>query len=361
MHERGTKVILVIDLAFAVPGDLQKVTGGYAYARKLFQLLEHFDVVAHHLKLPGSFPFPSVEDLEFSAQVFRQVHPDTTLMIDGLAYGALSQNAVDSIEQRRIVALVHHPLGFESGLSEDQQTALRASETYALARASRIITTSSVTAKLLEEQYQVSAGDITVAEPGVALSSRAVGGDGVVQLLAVGAVIPRKDYLSLIDALKQVKCSDWHLTIVGATDHDREYAQTVREAILSSGLWRRIELAGEVSTPELNASYASADIFVMTSRYEGYGMVLTEALARGLPIVCTDAGAMAETVGDDAAIKVPAGDALAFAASLQKLLTNADERQRRADAAWSAAKLLPSWDGCARKVADVVKSLSGVK
>ena len=69
---------------------------------------------------------------------------------------------------------------------------------------------------------------------------------------------------------------------------------------------------------------------------------------------------MAETVGDDAAIKVPAGDALAFAASLQKLLTNADERQRRADAAWSAAKLLPSWDGCARKVADVVKSLSGV-
>ena len=358
MREHGTKVILVIDLAFAVPGDLQKVTGGYAYARKLFQLLEHFDVAAHHLHLPGSFPFPSAEDLELSAQIFRQVHPDTTLMIDGLAYGALSQSAVDAIEQR-IIALVHHPLALESGLSEGQQRELRASETYALARASRIITTSSVTAKLLQEQYQVSAGDISVAEPGSPRSARAVGGDGVVQLLAVGAVIPRKDYLGLIEALKLVEHSHWQLTIVGATDHNRGYAQKVREAILSSGLRRQIELAGEVSTPELNASYASADIFVMSSRYEGYGMVLTEALARGLPIVCTDAGAMAETVGDDAAIKVPAGDAMAFAGSLQKLLTNPEERQRRADAAWSAAKLLPSWDGCARKVADVVKSLSG--
>ena len=350
----------MIDLAFAVPGDLQKITGGYAYARKLFQLLEHFDVAAHHLQLPGSFPFPNEEDLQTSSQVFSQVHPDTALMIDGLAYGALSRSAVDAIEQR-IIALVHHPLALESGLSEEQQRKLRASETYALSKASRIITTSSVTAQLLQEQYEVAASLVTVAKPGSPRSARAVGGGGVVQLLAVGAVIPRKDYLGLIEALQLVEHADWQLKIVGATDHDRGYTQKVREAILSSGLRSQIELAGEVSTPELNSSYASADIFVMSSRYEGYGMVLTEALARGLPIVCTNAGAIAETVGDDAAIKVPAGDPSAFASSLQQLLTDPDERQRRADAAWLAAKLLPSWDGCARKVADVVKSLSGTK
>ncbi len=354
------KGIWVTDLAFAVPGDLQKITGGYAYARKLFLHLPQFGVTPHHLQLPGSFPFPSADDLDASAQIFAQVHPTTTLMVDGLAYGALSGAVADAIEQR-VIALVHHPLALESGLNEEQRQALRVSEIRALAKADHVITTSAATARLLQDSYDVPAERTTVAEPGTKKGTRAVGGDGTAKLLAVGAVIPRKDYVGLIEALGQLEYADWQLTIVGATDHDGGYAQKVREAILSSGLRRQIELAGEVSADDLDHHYSSADIFVMPSRYEGYGMVLTEALAYGLPIVCTNAGAMAETVSDAAALKVPAEDPPAFARALDQLLRDPAERSRRADAAWAAAQALPTWEGCAEKVANVVKSLDGVK
>lgn len=348
----------MIDLAFAVPGDLNKITGGYAYARQLFKLLPHFGVEPHHLQLPGSFPFPISDDLETTSQLIAQVHPNTALMVDGLAYGALPRAVVDAIEQR-VIALVHHPLALESGRTMQQQEDLRRTETVALSKAERIITTSSVTARVLEQDYGVPNNRVSVAEPGTQRAARAHGGNGTLKLLAVGAVISRKNYLGLIDALRQQEFADWELTIVGATDHDIAYARQVREAILGSGLRRQILLAGEVSQDELNAYYAGTDIFVMPSRYEGYGMVLTEALARGLPIVCTNAGAMAETVSDDVALKVEPGNPSEFARALAILLENSEERRQRADAAWAAAQLLPSWDSCAQKVANVVKSMSG--
>ncbi|MEM7751079.1 MAG: glycosyltransferase family 4 protein, partial [Pseudomonadota bacterium] len=220
---------------------------------------------------------------------------------------------------------------------------------------------SAATAKLLQESYEVPTERTTVSEPGTKRASRAVRGEGTIKLLAVGAVIPRKDYVGLIEALGQLEHSDWQLTIVGATDHDGGYAQQVREAIMGSGLRRQIELAGEVSADDLDRHYSGTDVFVMPSRYEGYGMVLTEALAHGLPIVCTNAGAMAETVSDMAALKVPPGDPTAFAQALDQLLCDPIERSKRADAAWAAGQALPTWEGCAGIVADVVKSLGGAK
>ena len=354
------KVLSVIDLAFAVPGDLQKITGGYAYARQLFALLPQFGVAPHHLQLPGPFPFPTQDDLAATAQVFAQLHPNTTLMVDGLAYGALPGDVLDGISQR-VIGLVHHPLALESGLTEGQKSHLKAAETLALAKADRVIATSPTTARLLQSNYNVPGGCITVAAPGTTQAARASGGSGSVNLLAVGAVIPRKDYLGLIGALGQLQVTEWHLTIVGAVEHNTGYAQRVREAILASGLRSQIELVGEVSAEELDRHFTRANIFVMPSRYEGYGMVLTEAVARGLPIVCTTAGAMAETVSDDVAVKVHPGDPSAFAKALEELLVDPGKRKQKADAAWEMARSLPTWENCAERVADVVKSLSGAK
>ena len=63
----------------------------------------------------------------------------------------------------------------------------------------------------------------------------------------------------------------------------------------------RVRMIGAVGTSELDRLYAGADLFVMPSLFEGYGMVLAEAMARGLPIVCTTGGAAAETAPDAAA------------------------------------------------------------
>ena len=104
----------------------------------------------------------------------------------------------------------------------------------------------------------------------------------------------------------------------------------MRAAIDEAGLADRITLVGPVSQERLADLYASADAFLLASLYEGYGMVLAEAMARGLPIVCTTGGAAAETVPDDAAIKVPPGDERAFAVGVKRVLQDADLRQRMA-------------------------------
>jgi glycosyltransferase involved in cell wall biosynthesis len=127
--------------------------------------------------------------------------------------------------------------------------------------------------------------------------------------------------------------------------------------MLETGLGHRVTLLGAVDQQRLAELYAKADIFVMSSLYEGYGMVLGEAMARGLPIVCTTGGAAAETAPDAAAIKVPPGDEAALSAAIGRLLDDQGLRARTADAAWAAAQGLPRWEDTARRIANVIKGL----
>ena len=201
-------------------------------------------------------------------------------------------------------------------------------------------------------------GPCGFAPPGTEPAQRATGGEGKVNLLAVGAVIPRKNYRGLIEALDGIRASDWHLTIAGSTTRHDACVSKVREAIERSGLQSRISLTGEVSDSALNELYAQSDAFVMPSLFEGYGMVLCEASARGLPIVCTTSGAMSDTVPDAAALKVAPDDLIGLRDAIRRIIEDDMLRQRLADASWQAGQSLPTWDDCARKVADVIKTVS---
>src|SRR5215212_8165032 len=229
----GSKARSVVEVAFAVPGELGSLTGGYAYARKLLRLLQAHGLRTRHIALPRSFPFPSSTDLERTKRSLSHTPKDAVLLIDGLAYGALPAELCETLE-RPIVALVHHPLGMESGLSPEQRSLFLKSEAAALAVASRVIVTSSLTACLLETDYCVLSEKITVAEPGVEPAARAQGTGAPVQLLAEAA-----------------------------------------------GLSDRIALAGAVPDSTLDQLYYRADILVSASLFEGYGMVLAEAMAHG--------------------------------------------------------------------------------
>jgi glycosyltransferase involved in cell wall biosynthesis len=147
------------------------------------------------------------------------------------------------------------------------------------------------------------------------------------------------------------------LTIAGALDLSPDATTALRAAIDRCNFADRITLAGALDDPALDACYASTDIFAMSSLFEGYGMALTEALARGLPIVTSSGGAAAETVPDSAALKTPPGDTAALATALRRVMTDVPLRRRMGDASWAAAALLPTWDDTARDIADVVKAL----
>src|SRR5262249_59287254 len=134
------------------------------------------------------------------AKALAEAPPHAVLLVDGLAYGAMPA-AVIGHARAPIVALVHHPLCLEAGLSATRQEALRRLETDALALARKIIVTSPLTQRTLIADFAVPAHKITVAEPGTDPASRAASsGQGPVRLLSVGAIVPRKAFHLLVRA-----------------------------------------------------------------------------------------------------------------------------------------------------------------
>ena len=345
------------DAVFAIPGDLALPTGGYAYDRRIMALLGNFGVAVRHLPLPGSFPVPTASDLDETARALRGVDTRAVLMVDGLAYGAMPAQLIDALPSP-ILALVHHPLCLEAGLDATRREALRASERSALARARHVLVTSPTTAATLVADFAVPRERITVAVPGTDPAARARGTGVPLQLLSVGAVVPRKAHDILVRALAPLQRRDWRLTIVGPTDRDPGALAALEAALHDTGLAQRVVLHGPAGTDELARLYAAADLFVMASLYEGYGMVLAEALARGLPIVCTTGGAAAETVPDAAALKVAPGDEGALTDAVGRLLDDARLRSRLGDAAWAAGQALPPWEETARIVAGAIGGIA---
>ena len=345
------------ELAFAIPGDIETRTGGTIYDKRVMAELRAAGWTVEHLEWPSSFPFPSPAD-EATVAASLAACPDGALvLIDGLAFGVLSDLAAAEAERLRLVALVHHPLALESGLSPADAERLAASERQALSHVRAIVVTSEMTAATLERDYGVDRASITVAMPGIdrPASVKAHHGDAAPNLLAVATVTPRKAYDVLIDALAQIADLEWHCTIAGSLDRAPDTTAAIRRQIEDNGLTGRIDLIGEVTDPA--PLYADADIFVHPSRYEGYGIVLAEALAHGVPVVATLAGAIPDVVPDDAGLLVPVDDPAAFADALRLLIGNPVIRRRFADGAAVAAMCFATWPDTAARIASALDAV----
>lgn len=347
----------MVEAAFAIPGDLATPTGGYGYGREVLARLPGLGIPIRHLALPAAYPAAAAEDLKETARLFASLPPDTVLLIDGLAFGAMPADLVAGIRQP-IIALVHHPLGYEPGLSQDRARELLASERQALAFARQVIATSPFTARLLVQEFAVPASAITVAVPGTEAAVRAHGTGRPLHLLSIGSVTPRKAFPVLVEALAPLAGFDWRLTIAGPVDRDESAVAELRASIARHRLENRIEVSGALDREQIASAYAAADVFVLPSLFEGFGMVLTEAMAHGLPIVCTTGGAAAETVPDAAAIKVPPGAPTSLSDALRRLMVDADLRGRLSDAAWEAAQHLPRWHETAQRIAAVIREVA---
>src|SRR5262249_5103544 len=154
-----------------------------------------------------------------------------------------------------------------------------------------VIATSAAVARLLVDDYGVAAGRLSGGEPGTGRVSpppRKREGEG--KLLAGGAVVPRKGYHVLVAAAARRR----HLPLrpMIARDYGRspQTSRRLRAEIARLGLADRITLLGAVTSGELSPLYASTDLFVLPSRFEGYGMAYTEAIAHGVPVIGTTAG-----------------------------------------------------------------------
>jgi glycosyltransferase involved in cell wall biosynthesis len=175
---------------------------------------------------------------------------------------------------------------------------LAASEREALRHVAAVITTSPSTARALSRDYGANCDRIIVAVPGVDRRPLARGSGGpVLHLLALGAVVPRKNHELLVRALAGVRHLPWRLSLVGDLTRAEKHVSLLRGMIATCGLSARIRLTGELASKKLAELWLGTDLFVSASRHEGYGMAIAEAFAHGVPVVATYAGAAGAWVG----------------------------------------------------------------
>jgi glycosyltransferase involved in cell wall biosynthesis len=305
------------------PGDPARRTGGFLYnARMVAGLRDRGHGVRVH-RLDAAWPLPpeppAPPDLPRGA----------TVVADGLLLTAMAP-ALSARPDLRVVALVHSPLWREGG-----GAALRAAEARALRACARIVATSEATAA---EVAADTGRPVAVVVPGTDPAPAAPAGPGH-RLLCPAHLIPRKGHLDLLAACAALPPVPWQLTLAGSPDADPAHAAAVARA--AGVLGGRVRLAGALDAAGMAAAYDRADLVVLPSHYEAFGMVLTEAVARGIPVLTAPAGAT-PLLGDAARV-VPAGDAAAWTGALAAWLGDGGLRARARVAARIAAAALPRW------------------
>ncbi len=343
---------------FIVPGEIKTRTGGFIYDRRIVAELiaQGFSVEVH--ELPPGWPVPDDYALAAAAQVLAAIPDDSLVIVDGLALGVLPEEAATHAQRLRLIALVHHPLAEETGLSREERDDFAYSERAALAQVRHVIATSGFTADALLD-YGVDRHKISVVLPGVDRVPLAMGaGRRETAMLCVATLTPRKAHDVLLNALSQLGNRPWRLHLVGSELRHPRHALGIRQLCDRLQLGSRVTFHGELGGRELDRVYHRSDLFVLASHYEGYGMVITEAVARGLPVVTTAGGALGHTLPNGAGLLAPPGDVAALRDVLRRVLDEPGLLDRLRQGAIAARERLPTWSQTAQNCARLLESLA---
>ena len=343
--------------AFLVPGRLDARTGGSIYDRRMVDGLRQRGWRVEVHELDESFPYPMPAALDRARHVLASLPRGTSVIVDGLAFGAMPALVEREAARLRFVALVHLPLAATIGLDPATSHELEASERRALAVAGLVIVSGTATMSLLA-QYDVAQDKVVVIEPGtdrVPLSRGS--GDSTPQLISVATLNPGKGHEILFRALAAIRHTNWHLTCVGSTRH-APTVDRLRTLLRCERLEQRVELVGELDEAGVAAAYDRADVFVLATLRETYGMAVAEALARGLPVVSTRTGAIADLVGDEAGLLVPPGNVEALTEALSRVLGDTTLRVRLAAGARRVRDRLPGWESAFDRMSAALEQVS---
>jgi len=349
-----------VTLHFIVAGDPAQHTGGYRYDARIVAALRARGWTVDVTGLPGRFPDADDSARRALQRTLAALADGATVVIDGLALGGLPEVAAAHAQRLRLIALIHHPLADETGLDANRRSAFLRSECTALSHMAGLIASSAFTARRLA-QLGVGGKPIAVVEPGVDAAPLAAADHEPPRLLCVATVTPRKGHDVLVAALASIADLDWTCDCIGSTARTPDHAAQVAAQISATGLDARIRLHGECSDAALAAAWRAADLFVLPSHYEGYGMVITEALAHGLPVLTTTGGALADTLPPGAGVAVPPGDAPALAAALRHLIGDASARHALRTRARAARVGLQDWTAAGDAFASALRNLLAVQ
>jgi glycosyltransferase involved in cell wall biosynthesis len=303
-------------------------SGGNLYDRRVLTGLVALGWSVREIAVPGAWPTPTEGQLAGLAAVLASIPDDGIVLVDGLVGSAAAEVLVPAAERLRLVVLIHLPLDSPG-------------EAAVLAAARAVVTTSPWTRLAVPAQ---------VATPGVdpaPLTTPSPPGD---RLLCVGAVAEHKGQDRLSAALGAVP-EPFTCTYVGSLTREPEFVAALRPRLDD-----RIRLAGALAGPDLADAYARTDLLVSASRGETYGMVATEALARGIPVLAVRVGGLPVALGHAPDGTVPGllvePDELTGA--VRRWLSDADLRERLRRSARGRRETLTGWDVTAGIVSGVL-------
>jgi glycosyltransferase involved in cell wall biosynthesis len=330
-------------VSLIVPSPFDTVSGGYGYDRRIVAGLREAGHVVEVVELIGAFPMVDDFARDSACAAWDRLPPDTKPVIDGLALPAF-RGLEDAISARGSVGLIHHPVSLETGLNEADQAALAAAERRLFPRLSRLIVTSETTAETVITGFHIPSECVHVVVPGTDDAPRCTGSAGpFCEVVSIGTLIPRKGHDILLRALARLFDLDWHLTIVGSPDRDPVHARGLLALAEELKIVHRVRFAGELVGEALEAVWRGADLFVLATNYEGYGMAIAEALKRGVPVVVTAGGAAGKLITPEAGCVCPVGDRDQVSKSLRRLIFGRELRHEMAARAWQIGQTLPSW------------------
>ncbi|MPY98703.1 MAG: glycosyltransferase [Actinophytocola sp.] len=357
----GMTTDMTTDTVLVVPAGIDDETapsGGNVYDRRMRDGLAATGLGVRESAVAGAWPRPDETARAELARSLDALPDNAVVLVDGLVACGVPEVVVPRAARLRLAVLVHMPLADDVGLPGDVAAELDRREGETLAAADAVVATSHATARRLAARHGLC--DVQVVAPG---SNRAPLGTGSAtgdRLLCVGTVAPLKGQDVLVEALAMLADLAWHCRCVGPP-RDPGFTTDLRERIERLGLAERIRLVGPRTSEQLGQMYADSDLVVLPSRAESYGMVVTEALAHGIPVVASDVGGVPEALGDTEdgvpGVLVTPNDPAGLAAALRDWLTDAELRHRLRTAARQRREALEPWQTAARRMADVLTAM----
>jgi glycosyltransferase involved in cell wall biosynthesis len=338
--------------------DPLRPSGGNTYDRRLRDGLRGLGWRVEQHEVAGTWPEPDAVARDAMSAALSRLPDGATAVVDGLLASPSPDVVARHARRLRLVVLVHLPL-----VASDARAEVAQAEGAALESAAAVIATGAWTRSLLLQRFSLDASRVHVAEPGVDPAGAAPGTGTGSALLCVAAFTRLKGQDLLVDALASVADLPWRCRLVGPLDREPDVTACVVDQIRSAHLDDRVDLTGPLAGDDLESAYAATDLLVVPSRTETYGLVVTEALARGVPVVATTAGGLADTLGSTPdgvrpGLPVPPDDAAALGAALRDWLSDADLRRRLRQAALERRQGLRAWRDTAAEVAGVLAGLA---
>jgi glycosyltransferase involved in cell wall biosynthesis len=347
------RVHVVVPGGFDNPG---QPSGGNIYDRRVCAGLAEAGWEVLTATIAAPWPVPDLGARADLARIVSAIPDGEIALIDGLIASPTAAQLLPHAGRISMTVLLHMPLA--TALDTRHDASAQRSERDVLGAATGVVVTSEWTRQQVLAQYEIPAGRVHVARPGVdqvAAPARPVRG----RLICVGTLGRHKGQDLLVEALAGLGELDWHCLLAGPLDRDPDFVDQLQTRITRLGYGQRVRLAGVLTGAALSDAYSTADLLVAPSRSETYGMVVTEALAHGLPVMAAAVGGLPEALGCAAdgtrpGQLIPSGDPAALADAIRNWLGDELLRQRLRAAAGERRSSLCGWEQTSREIANAL-------